>query len=139
MPRTAPPGWTPPPQLPGDIWTTGAFGQTLSAGGITVTAQRLPLDPGSPGCNDGNPLPAGYAWVGFTITTTWSGFPIPNFGAAAPNVGLVSCWIGDPAALVSSVTYQVYLQVPVSAAATTSMNVGYFPYGKSPAYIFDFH
>ena len=138
-PRTAPPGWTPPAQVPGDIWTTGAFGQTLSAGGITVTAHRLPLETDSSGCNDGNPLPAGTVWTGFSITTTWSGFSLPNYGAGAPNQGPVTCWLGSPSPLVSGVTYQVFLQLPAGSAATTSMNIGYFPNGSSPAYIFDFH
>lgn len=138
-PRTAPPGWTPPAQLPGDTWTTGAFGQTLSAGGITVTAHRLPLDTDASGCDTGNPLPPGSVWTGFSVTTTWSGFSLPNYGAGAPNQGPVTCWLGSPSPLVSGVPHQVFLQVPAGSAATTSMNVGYFPNGSSPAYIFDFH
>lgn len=137
-PRTAPPGWTPPATIPGDIWTTGSFGQTLSAGGITVTTTRLPLDTDPTSCADGNPLPDGYAWVGFLVTTTWSGFSLPVYSADAPEQGLVTCWIGDPPPMTSGVTYQVFKQLPHSVASTTLLRVSYFPNGASPAYVFEF-
>lgn len=137
-PRTAPPGWTPPVSQPGDIWTSGSFGQTLTSGAITVTAVRLPLDTDSSACDDGNPIPSGYIRVGFRATTTWSGYPIPVFSADAPNQGPTTCWLGDPAPLVSGVTYDVFLLLPPAQAATTLVRMGYFPNGASPAYIFEF-
>lgn len=137
-PRTAPPGWTPPVSQPGDIWTTGSFGQTLSSGAISVSAARLPLDTDSSACNDGNPIPSGYVRVGFRVTTTWSGYPIPVYSADAPSQGPTTCWLGDPAPLVSGVTYDVFLLLPPAQAATTLVRMGYFPNGASPAYIFEF-
>lgn len=137
-PRTPPPGWTPPATIPGDVWTSGTFGQTLSSGGITVTAARLPLDIDSSACDDGNPDPAGYVRVGFRVTTTWSGFPIPVYSADAPNQGPSTCWLGSPAPLVSGVAYEVFLWLPPEQAATSVLRTGYFPNGSSPAYIFEF-
>lgn len=137
-PRTAPPGWTPPVSQPGDIWTSGSFGQTLTSGAITVYASRLPLDTDSSACNDGNPIPSGYVRVGFRVTTTWSGYPIPVYSADAPNQGPSTCWVGDPAPLVSGVPYDVFLLLPQAQAATTLVRMGYFPNGASPAYIFEF-
>lgn len=138
MPRTAPPGWTPPATIPGDIWTSGAFGQTLSSGGITVTAARLPLDTDASACYDGNPDPAGYVRVGFRVTTTWSGFPIPNFSADAPNAAPGTCWLGSSAPLVSGAAHDVFLWLAPAQAATTVLRMTYFPNGSSPAYVFEF-
>jgi hypothetical protein len=103
-----------------------------------VSAARLPLDTDSSACDDGNPIPSGYVRVGFRVTTTWSGYPIPVYSADAPNQGLTTCWLGDPAPLVSGVTYDVFLQLPSAQAATTLLRMGYFPNGASPAYIFEF-
>ena len=39
------------------------------------------------------------SWIGFSVRVTWSGFPIPVYGADVADQGLVTCWIGDPAPL----------------------------------------
>ncbi len=119
----------------GDIWTFGAYGQTLSSGGISVTAVRLPLDADSSACSDVDP---GYVRVGFRVTTTWAGFPIPVYSADAPNQGPSTCWLGSPGPLVSGVTYDVFLLLPPAQATTTILRMGYFPNGASPAFIFEF-
>jgi hypothetical protein len=136
-PRSAPPGWTPPASMAGDIWTKGRFGQALANGSIAVSVSRLAPDASAPSCTDHNPLPAGMSWIGFSVKVTWSGFPIPVYGADVADQGLVTCWIGDPAPLTSGVTYQVFKQVPIGSTPAW-LRVGLFPNGASPAYIFEF-
>ena len=123
--------------MPGDIWTKGGFGQTLSNSGISVSVSRLAAEvtPGS--CADHNALPGGMSWIGFSVRVTWSGFPIPVYGADVADQGLVTCWIGDPAPLTSGVTYQVFKQVPTGSMPAW-LRVGLFPNGASPAYVFEF-
>lgn len=123
--------------MPGDIWTKGAFGQTLANGGISVTASRLAVDADPSMCGEANPLPAGMVWAGFSVTTSWSGFEIPVYSADVPDQGLVTCWNGSPAPLASGATYEVFKQVP-AGATPAYLRMGYFPNGASPAYIFEF-
>lgn len=138
---TPPPGWVPPIYQAGDVLVPAGLGQQASAGGITVRANLIGVQPGGPegNCLGGN----GGEIRTYEITVNWSGFslafPIPGNGTTSQDSGY--CFIEGPGVppgvygLYPGVTYTLQLRRPPGDGA---LDLYFFPNSASPAYVFQF-
>lgn len=141
---TPPPDWVPPTSQPGDVFVSGSFGQNLKAGGITVKTTRIAgetegLGWCKLGLSEDDPPTTNYAWAGFLVTTTWSGFALDGGNAGSPGsyTPMTDCWHGDHP-FASGTTYEVWLLVPAGSETTGPLTIVYFPNSSSPMYSFTF-